>query len=522
MKKVHNTTMKLLILIAWVAYSGLVVAQSKKLDSLRSELESNPDNAEVLWGIAYELFDVDNVEALRYAERAYEKVWTIDDSLVIVKVGTTYGQLLRRMDRVDESIEISSRLLPISRRHDFRKYTKMLLNSLALAYTFNNQFDRALEYNLESLDVRKKEGNQEEIAIALQNIGLLYFKLGDPHLGLQYSIETQEIIKRAKISYHGADILLTTMGYCFTDLHQFETAMEHFKKALQNSTLRNDLISMTSSELGIGRLLVKMMKCEEAKAHLLRSLRFAVDSKNAIYQISTLVLLSESSLCQGNYLESKVYLDSIKRVPALMNNAWLMMDYIDQRAKLSLALNQFKLASLYLKQYVTLKDSILNSRTINELRRIHLAYLQKESKERIESQGRILMLQGEVLARQKWVIFLCIAIVLLVGILAIVLFRANKRKARINYILDCRVKERTLELGHQRDALQHIVDEQRILRRRMSEEIVALTASLKGIIHLGGIEEPANYSNIFKLAESQADNILRVITRFKSNEKSRT
>ena len=91
--------MKLFSLMALMAYSGIGVAQNKKLDSLRGVLDDNPGSAsaQVLWGIAYELFDVDNAEALEYAEKAYKKVWDTNDSLMIVKVGTTYGQLLRRM-----------------------------------------------------------------------------------------------------------------------------------------------------------------------------------------------------------------------------------------------------------------------------------------------------------------------------------------------------------------------------------------------------------------------------------------
>ncbi len=90
----------LLTLVSMQALGG-----SEKVDSLKQLLEQHTttDKAEVLWGIAYELFDVDNAQALFYAERAYHDVWKRGDSLQIVKVGTTYRQLLRSPDaRVPE------------------------------------------------------------------------------------------------------------------------------------------------------------------------------------------------------------------------------------------------------------------------------------------------------------------------------------------------------------------------------------------------------------------------------------
>ena len=99
------------------------------------------------------------------------------------------------------------------------------------------------------------------------------------------------------------------------------------------------------------------------------------------------------------------------------------------------------------------------------------------------------------------------------------LLKANRRKSKINFILDCRVRERTIELGLQRDELQHAMDEDTIARRRMAEEVVALSATLKGILHLGWIELPGGIRDYFKLAEAHADQIVRAIEQYKSSSK---
>lgn len=66
MKNVHP----FLIFLCLGVFPGLAPAMNPKVDSLLRVLESNaPGNkVEVLWGIAYELFDVNNSEALFYDE----------------------------------------------------------------------------------------------------------------------------------------------------------------------------------------------------------------------------------------------------------------------------------------------------------------------------------------------------------------------------------------------------------------------------------------------------------------------
>ncbi len=87
-----------LLVLVLLAGPVRLQASNPKVDSLLRVLQTHAtaDRAEVLWGIAYELFDIDNGQAVFYAERAYHEVWAKGDSLQIVKVGTTYGQLLRR------------------------------------------------------------------------------------------------------------------------------------------------------------------------------------------------------------------------------------------------------------------------------------------------------------------------------------------------------------------------------------------------------------------------------------------
>src|SRR5262245_60820729 len=106
-----------------------------KVDSLKLELglggDSNRFN--VLWGLAFELFDVDNPQAIIYAQEAYKYALKKGDSTGIVMAGRISGQLLRRLDKLDESIKILLEVLPASQSKELIREHKMILNALALA-----------------------------------------------------------------------------------------------------------------------------------------------------------------------------------------------------------------------------------------------------------------------------------------------------------------------------------------------------------------------------------------------------
>ncbi|MBS1542013.1 MAG: hypothetical protein JST14_00125, partial [Bacteroidetes bacterium] len=77
-----KTVIVVMILVVWTAGEGLAQDQ-RKIDSLKSMLTGTTDQKSypLLWGLAYELYDVNNPEAVFYARRAHEVALQMGDSL---------------------------------------------------------------------------------------------------------------------------------------------------------------------------------------------------------------------------------------------------------------------------------------------------------------------------------------------------------------------------------------------------------------------------------------------------------
>ena len=97
-----------LFLTSFCASKDADAQSSNKIDSLKNELRISAERNQfnVLWGLAYELFDIDNEEAIKYAKLSRASALRDGDSVEIVKSGRILGQLLRRMNELDESIKV--------------------------------------------------------------------------------------------------------------------------------------------------------------------------------------------------------------------------------------------------------------------------------------------------------------------------------------------------------------------------------------------------------------------------------
>ncbi len=189
------------------------------VDSLKAliPLSTGTNKYDLTFKVAYELFDVNNQEAVLYAKQAYGLSLELGDSLQITKSGRLLGQLLRRVDRLDEAIIQFGSVLSIAERNQFIDEEKRILNALAVLYIYKAMYDRALEYNFKSLEVREREGDKKEISIALGNIGLVYYKIGDFEQALEFYNRALEA-KEQSTDKQAMDELLINMALCYIHL----------------------------------------------------------------------------------------------------------------------------------------------------------------------------------------------------------------------------------------------------------------------------------------------------------------
>jgi tetratricopeptide (TPR) repeat protein len=224
--------MKYLYLTLLIFLSHFSFSQNKRvIDSLSTLINGKlgVERYGPLYELAFEFIDNNNGKALEVITEAQSLAVISKDTLKIVKCGRVKAQLLNRMRRLDLAILEGHKVLNIAKEKNYTNETKYLLNTLALAYTFQAQYDKALEYNFESLAARQKMGDKNEISAAMLNIGFVYYKLKDYKKALTYNFQSlqlkSEIPDASKV-----EVLLVNSPYAILILLTFRKQRCMLKK----------------------------------------------------------------------------------------------------------------------------------------------------------------------------------------------------------------------------------------------------------------------------------------------------
>lgn len=507
MKTVH-------LLLILLAASGTARASSAKVDSLKRVLQSQApvDKAEVLWAIAYELFDVDNPQALFYAERAYHEVWAKGDSLQIVKVGTTYGQLLRRRSYLDRSMEVSNRLLPIAKRHDFRKYTKILLNSLAMTYHELGEVDKSIVLNHESLDMRKVDNDSSEIGSALLNLGYMNYELLDASRAIAYLNEALLYMNPRK-DLRNIMLCHINLGASYSLMGQCEVAESYYWKSISASKAITETGIICDVNRGIAWMKYFCGKLDSARFYALQSLEQSMVQMNIYSATMSSLILSKVELERRNYAPSFDYLKLADSLIASAKYPELYSDVLEQKTRYFIEIGDSKEAGKAMRLYLAHRDQQKALRRNSRIRQVQIQYAQKENLEKLKLQASMLEFRDKAISTQRMFLVGVVALLAVVLVLLMELWKAYTQKKQVNAKLDAIVVERTAELVRQRDIIRHNFDEQRIVKRSASGELVVLSNSLSGLLHLARVDKASDRGDYIERAEQLVEKVKGLANR---------
>lgn len=469
-----------------------------KVDSLKELLNDATGKVryDALFGLAYELFDHRNEEAVEYGLNAHKLAKNLETDSLVVKSGRLSGQLLRRVGRTEEAIELLQSIRPLAEKAELNVELGRILNALAVLYTLRAEYDKALECNFQSLVVREKDGSKEPIAMALWNIGLTHYKMGSFDLALEFSLRSLEVYKEAGKPENSG--VLVNVGLCYNELARFDDAKKALEKALNlcRPNCQDDLVM--NAEFGLGNSILLQNQAKESQAHFQISYELSVILKDIRFQFETLLKLAKVALIQRDFAAAKKYLDLIDRIAEKKDYRESLRSFYKLQADYYTASNDFRKANEFLRQASEVNDSIFHADVIKNLTRVQTQYAQRENLAIIAEKDSILALNQRLITQQRSFNILLGIIVVLITALVIVI-NLNYRKIKAvnaelatakqiiedhNKFLDHLVEQKTRELVNSNEALVKVNDELDNFIYKTSHDIRGPLASLKGMVNL--------------------------------------
>ncbi|AFD07435.1 adenylate/guanylate cyclase domain-containing protein [Solitalea canadensis] len=343
-------------------------------------------------GIAY-YFQGKYVEALDNYTQSLNQFKEIKDNVGIANLYNNIGVIY--YDQGDDAKALENYLQSL-------KYAELSKDKLRILSALNNvggvynikdaTYDKALHYYLLALPLCEELNRTEELGAISVNIGSIYFDKNDDTKALHYFNKALKAYGNSEGSLNAYN----AMGKLYKREKKYDQALENHQKALALAENLNIKISIIQSLIGMGN----------------------------VY------------LDKGDF-KTALYFFNRAKIPALEIQAkHEIKDIYQVLSKVYAKTNNYEKAFEYQSLYANIKDTLYNIESDKKLGNLQFDFdLQKKQGE-INLLTKDKALQQLALERQKIAKNSLIAVLGLICIIGLILYRDYRNKIRLNKLLD--------------------------------------------------------------------------------------
>jgi tetratricopeptide (TPR) repeat protein len=489
--------------LIWRPLSG----QNKVIDSLTLELNKRVgvEKLDVSFELLFEYVNLgDFRHALSYAERFQSMALQVNDTLKFIKGGRLRAQLLRRLERNDESFKAYYEIFAILKdsyvkNQSYYGEAVYVLNGLALLHSGQAEYDKALDYHFKAIELIKAV-DLESMSTALHNVGFVYYKLENFDKAIDYYERSLQIKNEIKY-YYDFEQLLVNISLCYAYKRNYIKSQEYLNRSLlfcKGKCTSNLYIDVHFAQ---GVIDFGLRNFQKAESSFLKSYLLSLKNANMRFQLENIVYLSQIYIKFKKFDLAKYYLNEAEKISSGLSYNLLFIEINQQFSNLYYETKDYQNAARYQSKYILLRDSIYGEQLTQNLMAVQVEYEQRENKAKLESQNKLLDLREHVIQRQQWLNILAGFTVLLLIALVAALYRNNKQKRKTNQLLDLKVQERTKALANSFQIIEKAYVAQSHLLVKASSNIRSPLSTMKGLCSLAmqEIDEPLTKAYLLKI-----------------------
>lgn len=283
-------------------------------------------------------------------------------------------------------------------------------NNLSLCHSYMKELDIALKYSDKSIALKQKTNNEEGLANAYLNKGLILTNTGNYKTGFEYYAKAETIYLKYSNHISLAQTYIN-FGWDYTDLKKFQKARNFLNKALFHANKSNDKIR----QAGVWNA-------------------FGYHYKNALLPDSVAFAL-ERGLELSLQTESK-------------RNALIAYQELADHHR---NVGNVKLALEYLDKAYSLKDSIFEETKIQQAQSLDARYETAQKEEQIE----LLNVQKQnnelTIQKQRLTLISISLIIAILSVLAYLLFNRYRKRQKSKKEQELRIQKETERIRIARD-----------------------------------------------------------------------
>jgi len=399
----------------------------------------------------------------------------------LIKEYIAIGQKLRKSGKLDSALVYLEKANELSKKTNFSEASGEALYHLGLTNRDIGNYKAALNYIDLAIDIAQKTGNKKKIALFNNGKGQIFRKQGlytEALSCLYNSLKIRESIHDSM----GIASSLTNIGSVYDEQRNFEKAIEKhlqaiairkaigdeeglapcygnlagvyleqkkYSEALHYQSLGleiekkfNNKQDMASSISNIGLIYATQSDYDNALKYQLEALRLKEEIGNQSAILASLINIGALYLSTNNLKQSETYLMNAFNLSGKIDDLDSKMEAAKNLHELFEKKKQVEKALFYYKEFISAKEKLINIDNIKETERIVLNYEfeKRELQQKAQQEKREAVILGQLqlkemqVSRNRIILASLIALFIVTIIIAYLLFKQNKIKAKQNYL----------------------------------------------------------------------------------------
>ncbi len=374
----------------------------------------------------------------------YHKVFNLADpkadKKIIVKTNYEYGLSLYYLAQYNESLTYFYKARNQAKAVDDNIPLASSTLMIGTVLSILGKDNEATKYEFEALEISEKNNDTQGTADAALEIGNIYDTMKNQKKAITY-YEKAEVLYKVINDLWNLQVVNECMGDIYEERHDHKTALEYYFKAMKFAYDTKDPIAIGEAESSIGRIYSNMKEYDNSINYNKRALENLELTQDSIRTLMAIVNIGYSYLKLGRIDDAIFYLNrGLKKAVELksfddVSNCYHYLSSAFEEKK------DYKKSLEYFKLFKNSSDSVYNIAKAKQILDVQTKYETEKEKNENVLLKKDEALQNEIIKRQYGVLLVVLGSFILMMIIAVLLFKLNSQKKKLNIQLVNQKKE---------------------------------------------------------------------------------